>query len=63
MSATTCSMEKFIEFGDEFRLQLEFAGEEFAPPMIEKVKHFINGLQPPQLQQENWMRQSKEERR
>jgi hypothetical protein len=52
MQTSVCSLEKFVEFSEEFKFQLELAGVEFAPPMSEIVKYFVNGLSPKQFQQE-----------
>jgi len=52
MSGSTCSLEKFIDYSEEFKFQVELAGQEFAPPMKELVKCFVNGISPKTLQSE-----------
>jgi hypothetical protein len=50
--STECSLEKFVEYADDFKFQLELAGDGFAPPAKEIVKQFVNGIVHKQLQAE-----------
>jgi hypothetical protein len=50
MRSTTWSLEAFIEYTEEFRMQMIIAGTSYAPPQKEIVKLFINGLSPKTLQ-------------
>ena len=57
MKATVWSLEAFMEYVDDFRMQLRLAGDECAPPQKEIVKIFVNGLSPKSLQTEIRKRQ------
>jgi hypothetical protein len=52
MKATTWSLEAYMEYMEEFRIQAFLAGREYAPPEKEVVKIFVKGLRPETLQTE-----------
>ena len=46
MKTSTWSLEAYLEYAEEFQLQCQLAGPEFAPPQKELVKMFVKGLRP-----------------
>ena len=52
MKANKWSIEEFMEYVEEFKVQRLLAGETVAPPEEEIVKIFVKGLRPDELQTE-----------
>ena len=57
MKSSTWSLKAYLEYAEEFQLQCQLAGPEFAPPQKEMVKMFVKGLRPEALQTEIRRRQ------